>query len=104
MKITSNSALRAFIALHLQAVEPLQGWRRVIEINRFVHWAELKTAFNAIDKVGELTVFNIGANKFRLVADIRFGKQIVLRGKRKLNIRQVRALSERFGVFPATFV
>ena len=69
-------------------------------MNRFVHWAELKTAFNAIDKVGELTVFNIGANKFRLVADIRFGKQIVLRGKRKLNIRQVRALSERFWGFP----
>ncbi len=28
----------------------------------------------------------------------------ILRGKRELNIRQVRALSERFGVSPATFV
>ena len=28
----------------------------------------------------------------------------ILTGKRKLNIRQVRALSERFGVSPATFV
>ena len=28
----------------------------------------------------------------------------VLAGKRELNIRQVRALSERFGVSPATFV
>ena len=28
----------------------------------------------------------------------------ILNGKRELNIRQVRALSERFGVSPATFV
>lgn len=77
MKIISNSALRAFAALHPQADEPLQGWRRVIEKNRFGHWAELKAAFNAIDKVGELTVFDISGNKYRLIAYIRFEKQIV---------------------------
>ena len=77
MRIISNRALRAFAALHPQADEPLQGWRRVIEKNRFVHWAELKAAFNAIDKVGELVVFDIGSNKYRLIAYIRFEKQIV---------------------------
>jgi mRNA interferase HigB len=77
MKIISNSALRAFAALYPQADEPLRGWRRVIEKNRFDHWAELKTAFNAIDKVGELTVFDIGGNKYRLITYIRFEKQIV---------------------------
>jgi mRNA interferase HigB len=77
MKIISNSALRAFAALHPQADEPLQGWRRVIEKNRFSNWAEMKTAFNMIDKVGELTVFDIGGNKYRLIAYVRFEKQIV---------------------------
>ena len=77
MQIISNSALRVFAALHPQADEPLQGWRRVIEKNRFGHWAELKAAFNAIDKVGELTLFDIGGNKYRLIAYIRFEKQIV---------------------------
>ncbi len=77
MKIISNSALRAFAALHPRADEPLQGWRRVIEKNRFVSWAELKAAFNTVDKVGELAVFDIGGNKYRLVAYIRFEKQIV---------------------------
>jgi mRNA interferase HigB len=77
MRIISNSALRAFVELNPQADELLRGWRRVIEKNRFVHWAELKTAFNAIDKVGELTVFDIGGNKYRLITYIRFEKQIV---------------------------
>lgn len=77
VKIISNSALRSFAVLHPQADEPLQGWRRVIEKNRFGNWAEMKAAFNMIDKVGDLTVFDIGGNKYRLVAYVRFEKQIV---------------------------
>ncbi|MFO7579232.1 MULTISPECIES: type II toxin-antitoxin system HigB family toxin [Nitrosomonas] len=77
MKIISNSALRDFATSHPQAEVPLQGWRRVIEKNRFANWAELKAVFNTVDKVGELAVFDIGGNKYRLIAYIRFGKQIV---------------------------
>lgn len=77
MKIISNSALRAFAAQHPQADVPLQGWRRVIEKNRFDTWAALKSAFNTVDKVGDLVVFNVGGNKYRLIAHIRFEKQIV---------------------------
>lgn len=77
MKVISNSALRAFAVRHPQAADALQGWRRVIEKNRFDNWAELKAAFNAVDKVGELTVFDIGGNKYRLIAYIRFERQIV---------------------------
>jgi mRNA interferase HigB len=77
MKIISNSALRAFAALPPQADEPLQGWRRVIEKNSFGNWAELKATFGTVDKVAELAVFDIGGNKYRLIAYIRFNKQIV---------------------------
>lgn len=77
MKIISNSTLRAFAADHPQAEVPLQGWRRVMEKNRFANWAELKAAFNTVDRVGELVVFDIGGNKYRLIAYIRFEKQIV---------------------------
>ena len=77
MKIISNSALRAFAARHAQADDALQGWRRVIEKNRFGNWAELRAAFNTVDKVGELAVFDIGGNKYRLIAYIRFERQIV---------------------------
>lgn len=47
-----------------------------MERNCFTNWAELKQAFNTIDKVGELTVFDIGGNKYRLIAYVRFEKQI----------------------------
>ena len=77
MRIISVGALRAFIAEHPSAEGPLMGWRRVIERNRFAHWAALKAAFNTVDKVGERAVFDIGGNKYRLVAWIRFEAQIL---------------------------
>ena len=77
MKIISNRALREFATQHPQSESPLMGWRRVIERNDFSNWSQLKTAFNSVDKVGDLVVFDIGGNKFRLVAYIRFEKQIV---------------------------
>jgi len=69
--------LRAFVQEHPQAEAPLQGRRRVIEKNHFANWAALKAVFNSVDKVGELVVFDIGGNKYRLVAYIRFEKQIL---------------------------
>jgi len=77
MKIISNSALRAFATEHPQADAPLKGWRRVIEKNRLANWSELKASFNSVDRVGDLVVFDIGGNKYRLIAYIRFEKQIV---------------------------
>jgi mRNA interferase HigB len=77
MRIISNSALRSFAVENPQAEGPLQGWRRVTEKNRFGNWADLKSNFNTIDKVGDLTVFDIGGNKYRLKTYIRFEKQIV---------------------------
>lgn len=72
-----HSALRSFASENPQAELPLLGWRRVIERNHFANWAELKAAFNAIDRVGDLVVFDIGGNKYRLIAYIRFDRQIV---------------------------
>ena len=77
MRIISNSALQTFAAKHPSAASPLQGWRRVIEKNRFKNLAEIKAIFNSVDKVGELAVFDIGGNKYRLIAYIRFEKQII---------------------------
>ena len=48
----------------------------------FGSFAELKRTFRAVDKVGKFTVFDIGGNKFRLVAAIHYNR-------RKVYIRHV---------------
>ncbi|MDR0564405.1 MAG: type II toxin-antitoxin system HigB family toxin [Azoarcus sp.] len=77
MKLISNRALREFAAIYPEANTPLQNWRRIIEKNEFLTWGDLKQTFKSADKVGELTVFNIGGNKYRIAAYVRFAKQLL---------------------------
>ena len=55
----------------------MQAWRAVIESRDYANFADLKSAFNATDKVGDFYVFDIGGNKYRLIAAIHFNRQIL---------------------------
>jgi mRNA interferase HigB len=77
MKLISNRALREFVLHHPLADVPLKGWRHVIEKNAFANWSELKQSFGTIDKVGDKAVFDVGGNKYRIIAHVRFERQIV---------------------------
>ncbi|MFP3179201.1 MAG: type II toxin-antitoxin system HigB family toxin [Paraburkholderia sp.] len=57
-------------------------WRKTIEAGAFSNFAALKQAFNATDRVGDFYVFDIGGNKFRLIAAVHFNVQ-------KLYVRHV---------------
>jgi mRNA interferase HigB len=72
MQLISNKALREFAAQHPDAAQPLQDFRRLVEHGRFASFAQLKATFATVDKVGERYVFNIGGNKYRLVAAVAF--------------------------------
>lgn len=75
MRLVSNRSLREFARRHPPADIPLQAWRRLIERNRFSGFADLKALFNAVDKAGEFFVFDVGGNKFRVIAAIHFNTQ-----------------------------
>lgn len=77
MKLISNRTLREFSAIHPSADTALQNWRRLIERGTYRHFSDLKNTFSTMDKVGERYVFNIGGNKFRLIAAISFATQQV---------------------------
>ena len=75
MRVISNKALVDFAALHPEAQAPMQAWRKIVESRDFRSFAELKATFRAADKVDDFYVFNIGGNKFRIVAAISFSYQ-----------------------------
>ena len=75
MRVISNKALVCFSAVHPDAQEPLQVWRKLIEAREFARFADFRAVFNTVDMVGEFLVFNIGGNKFRIIALVQFGQQ-----------------------------
>jgi len=75
MKLISNRSLREFAARHADAQAPLQDFRRLIERGDYRNFAALRATFASVDKVGSRYVFNIGGNKYRLVAAIAWSVQ-----------------------------
>lgn len=76
MRVISRRALREFWAAHSDALSPLSNWYSVMKSSRFKTPAELKAVFSSADFVDDLTVFNIGGNKYRLIAFIDYRAQI----------------------------
>lgn len=72
MHIISRKALRQFWEKHPDVENPLQRWYKIVRQTEFSSFAELRQTFPSADKVDDLIVFNIGGNKYRLIASIHF--------------------------------
>ena len=74
MHVISRKALREFWRKHPDSQTPLARWFKLISSQKFRNFAELRTVFPSADQVGNLTVFNIGGNKYRLIGSIHFNR------------------------------
>ena len=77
MRVITNRRLIEFAQRHPAAGPPLQAWRKTMEATAFAGFSELRQSFGSVDKVGDLHVFDIGGNKFRLIAVVRYACQKV---------------------------
>ena len=76
MACTSSlkKAARLFWEKHPDSETALRSWLKAMRDTEFKNLAELRSAFKSADNVGDLIVFNIGGNKYRLVASVHFNR------------------------------
>lgn len=74
MHVISRKALREFWEKYPDSKASLSRWFTIMEKQDFENFAELRATFPNADKVGDLIVFNIGGNKYRLIASIHFNR------------------------------
>ena len=73
MWVVSKKRLREFWTDHQESEGPPKAWHKVAEQSSWANFAEVRdTCANSVDRVGRCIVFNIGGNKYRLVATIEF--------------------------------
>ncbi|MDM8529678.1 type II toxin-antitoxin system HigB family toxin [Anaerolineales bacterium HSG25] len=77
MHIISRRALRDFWERYPDSQKPLSRWFKIVQNSNFSSFAELRNSFPSVDKVGNLIVFNIGGNKYRLITSIHFNRNKV---------------------------
>jgi len=73
--VITKRRLRDFAARHPEASEPLQSWYAIMSKSDFSTFADIRRSFGSADKVGKFTVFDIGGNKYRLIAAIHYNRK-----------------------------
>jgi mRNA interferase HigB len=77
MHVITRKRLNEFAEKHPDTRTALAHWYRLVKSGRFSSFAELRATFSNADRVGKLTVFNIGGNKARLISAIHYNRQRV---------------------------
>lgn len=77
MHIVTRKRLLEFGDEYPESQSALDRWYRIMKHNDFSSFYDLRKVFPSADKVGKLTVFNIGGNKIRLITAIHYNRKVV---------------------------
>lgn len=72
MHVISQKRLVDFWLKHPDAETSLRYWYKLTRNAEWGNLVELKQEFPSADLVGRLTVFNVGGNKYRLIARVQY--------------------------------
>jgi mRNA interferase HigB len=76
-RIISWRAIREFIEAHPEdpgAADAFARWYDLVRHNRFAKFSEVRRTFPSADLVGDLVVFNVRGNRYRLIARFIYEK------------------------------
>jgi mRNA interferase HigB len=82
MRVISRKRLREFAERYPDAAEPLEKWYRLFREAEWENHQDVRRVFRHADMVTvasekTVTVFNVGGNKYRLIAAIHYNRQCV---------------------------
>ena len=78
MRIIGRKAVEKFKRKHAHARSPLDNWHRVVSSRDWSNFVELREVFPSADQVGPYIVFNVGGNRYRLIATVNFEVRTLL--------------------------
>lgn len=74
MHIISKTPLRAFGKIHPRAKNALEQWYRTTKKSEWISFADVRKSFSTADWYDPFVIFDIGGNKYRLIASIHFNR------------------------------
>jgi len=74
VRVISPKKLRLFWSnpRHAGSETPLRAWYQVVKSADWTCFADVRTTYHSADLVGNKVVFNVGGNKYRLIAVIDY--------------------------------
>jgi len=77
MHVISFKILRDYAKNHADCEEALSNWYKVASKAIWINLVDIQQVFPKAESVGNLTVFNIKGNKYRLIVSIDYQGQLI---------------------------
>ena len=77
MRIVTEKRIRQFIGREPRSADAMWRWVDAVESATWRNPGDLRATFGPVSFVGDLAVFNVGGNKYRIAAFVHYRKQIV---------------------------
>jgi mRNA interferase HigB len=77
MHVVSHKAIRLFCEDHPDAEGAMDHWYQVAKRATWASFAEVRQSFNSADLVAPYVAFDIGGNKYRLIAEFNFSRRVL---------------------------
>jgi mRNA interferase HigB len=77
MRVISQRKLKEFWTAYPDAETALRHWYTATKSAAWKTLSDVRATFNTADQYKHLTVFDIGGNKYRLIASIHYKSKIV---------------------------
>ena len=72
MRVITKRRLKEFWEKHRKAEGPLLAWYKLVTNAHWKNFAEVKATFNSADYYANLVIFDVGGNKYRVIAAIHY--------------------------------
>ncbi len=87
MHVISRRRLNEFADAYPESRSALAHWYKTMKSANLENFAGIRALFSGADRIGKLTVFNVGGNKVRIIVAVHYNR-------RKVYIRSVLTHSE----------
>src|SRR5262249_55466365 len=74
MKILNIEGIEKFVKKHADARGAFERWRQITEVANWKSFEDVKRESPAADRYKTCSIFDIGGNKYRLIAKINYGE------------------------------
>ena len=76
--LISRKKFREFVTTHPGTEndkDTFDRWCKTVERSRWAKHSDVKATFGTVDRVGQWVVFNVGGNKYRVIANVVYDKE-----------------------------
>jgi len=78
MNLYGKELIAKFQLRHSQSRKPLEEWVSKTESAQWNTFADIKKTFNTTDYLSPYCIFDVGGNKFRIIAIVSFTEKTLL--------------------------